>query len=38
VAPHGDRSIVIYFQGNAGALNLRAERFTWLALTHGSPV
>jgi hypothetical protein len=30
VAPHGDRSIVIYFQGNAGALNLRAERFTWL--------
>jgi fermentation-respiration switch protein FrsA (DUF1100 family) len=30
VAPRGDRSIVIYFQGNTGALNLRAERFTWL--------
>ncbi len=30
VAPHGAKPIVIYFQGNAGALNLRAERFTWL--------
>jgi uncharacterized protein len=30
VGPRGDKPIVIYFQGNAGALNLRAERFTWL--------
>jgi fermentation-respiration switch protein FrsA (DUF1100 family) len=30
VAPRGDKLIVIYFQGNAGALNLRAERLTWL--------
>lgn len=30
VAPRGDRPVVIYFQGNAGGLNLRAERFTWL--------
>jgi hypothetical protein len=30
VAPRGDKPIVIYLQGNAGALNLRAKRFTWL--------
>jgi fermentation-respiration switch protein FrsA (DUF1100 family) len=24
------KPVVIYFQGNAGGLNLRAERFTWL--------
>ena len=30
VGPRGDKPIVIYFQGNAGALDLRAERFTWL--------
>jgi fermentation-respiration switch protein FrsA (DUF1100 family) len=24
------KKLVIYFQGNAGGLNLRAERFTWL--------
>jgi hypothetical protein len=28
VGPRGDKPIVIYFHGNAGALNLRAERFT----------
>jgi len=27
VAPRGLRPVVIYFQGNAGGLNLRAERF-----------
>jgi len=30
VAPHGDRPVVLYFHGNGGALNLRAERFAWL--------
>jgi uncharacterized protein len=30
VAPHGTKPVVIYFQGNAGALNLRAVRFKWL--------
>jgi fermentation-respiration switch protein FrsA (DUF1100 family) len=30
VPPRGDRSVVIYFQGNAGALDLRVGRFTWL--------
>ena len=30
VAAHGDRPVVIYFQGNAEGLNLRAERFRWL--------
>jgi uncharacterized protein len=30
VPPHGSKPIVIYFQGNAGALNLRAGRFKWL--------
>ena len=30
VAPHDDKPVVIYFQGNAGASNLRAERFKWL--------
>jgi fermentation-respiration switch protein FrsA (DUF1100 family) len=29
-APRGDKPVVIYFQGNAGGLDLRAERFTWL--------
>jgi len=27
VAPRGDKPVVIYFQGNAGGLDLRAERF-----------
>jgi fermentation-respiration switch protein FrsA (DUF1100 family) len=30
VPPHGAKPVVIYFQGNAGALNLRADRFRWL--------
>jgi fermentation-respiration switch protein FrsA (DUF1100 family) len=30
VPPRGDKPVVLYFQGNAGASNLRAERFTWL--------
>ena len=30
VPPHGPKPVVLYFQGNAGASNLRAERFTWL--------
>lgn len=30
VAPRNDKPVVIYLQGNAGALNLRGERFTWL--------
>jgi fermentation-respiration switch protein FrsA (DUF1100 family) len=30
VAPRGDKPVVIYFQGNAGGLSLRAERFRWL--------
>jgi fermentation-respiration switch protein FrsA (DUF1100 family) len=30
VAPRGDRPVVLYFQGNGGALNLRADRFAWL--------
>jgi fermentation-respiration switch protein FrsA (DUF1100 family) len=30
VPPRGDKPVVLYFQGNAGALNLRAERFRWL--------
>ncbi len=30
VAPRGERPIVIYFQGNAGGLDLRAERFRQL--------
>jgi uncharacterized protein len=28
--PQGAKPLVIYFQGNAGALNLRAGRFKWL--------
>ena len=27
IAPRGERPVVLYFQGNAGALDLRAERF-----------
>ncbi len=27
VAPRGDKPVVLYFQGNAGALDLRVERF-----------
>jgi fermentation-respiration switch protein FrsA (DUF1100 family) len=27
VAPHADRPVVLYFHGNAGALDLRADRF-----------
>lgn len=30
VAPKASKRVVIYFQGNAGALNLRAVRFKWL--------
>ena len=30
IPPRGDKPVVIYFQGNAGGLDLRAERFTWL--------
>src|SRR5262249_58192310 len=30
VRPQGSRPVVIYFQGNAGALDLRAGRFKWL--------
>jgi hypothetical protein len=30
VPPRGAKPVVIYFQGNAGALNLRADRFRWL--------
>ena len=30
VPPRGAKPVVLYFQGNAGASNLRAERFAWL--------
>jgi uncharacterized protein len=30
VAPQGEKPVVIYFQGNAGALDLRVGRFHWL--------
>jgi fermentation-respiration switch protein FrsA (DUF1100 family) len=30
VPPHGTKPVVVYFHGNAGALNLRAGRFKWL--------
>ena len=30
VAPRGDKPVVLYFQGNGGALNLRAHRFAAL--------
>jgi len=30
VPPRDDRPVVIYFQGNAGGLDLRADRFAWL--------
>jgi hypothetical protein len=30
VAPRGAKRLVIYFQGNAGGLDLRAGRFKWL--------
>ena len=30
VLPQGDKPLVIYFHGNGGALNLRADRFRWL--------
>src|SRR5262245_17586463 len=30
VPPQGAKPLVIYFQGNGGALNLRANRFRWL--------
>ena len=32
VPPHGAKPVVIYFHGNAGALNLRAGRFKWLTV------
>jgi len=31
VPPQGSKPLVIYFHGNGGALNLRADRFRWLA-------
>jgi fermentation-respiration switch protein FrsA (DUF1100 family) len=31
VPPRGSKPLVIYFHGNGGALNLRADRFRWLA-------
>jgi len=31
VAPRGDKPVVIYFHGNGGALNLRADRFRKIA-------
>ena len=30
VPPRGDNPVVLYFQGNAGGLGLRVERFAWL--------
>ena len=30
VPPHGTKPVVVYFHGNAGALDLRAGRFRWL--------
>jgi fermentation-respiration switch protein FrsA (DUF1100 family) len=30
VPPRGPKPVVLYFQGNAGGLNLRAGRFAWL--------
>jgi fermentation-respiration switch protein FrsA (DUF1100 family) len=30
VAPREGKPVVLYFQGNGGALNLRVERFRWL--------
>ena len=30
VPPRGDNLVLLYFQGNAGGLDLRVERFTWL--------
>jgi fermentation-respiration switch protein FrsA (DUF1100 family) len=30
VPPQGDKPLVLYFQGNAGALDLRVSRFRWL--------
>src|SRR6185295_7513452 len=30
VPPQGTKPVVIYFHGNAGALNLRAGRFRWV--------
>src|SRR5262245_35004834 len=30
VPPQSDKPLVIYFHGNGGALNLRADRFRWL--------
>ena len=30
IAPRGDRPVMLYLHGNAGALNLRAGRFEWL--------
>ncbi|HZD91312.1 MAG TPA: alpha/beta hydrolase [Pseudolabrys sp.] len=30
IPPRGDRPVMLYLHGNAGALNLRAKRFEWL--------
>ena len=32
VPPQGSKPVVIYFHGNGGALNLRADRFRWLTV------
>jgi fermentation-respiration switch protein FrsA (DUF1100 family) len=34
IPPQDSKPLVIYFHGNGGALNLRADRFRWLT-THG---
>lgn len=31
VAPRDDKPVIIYFQGNGGALKLRVARFSWIA-------
>jgi len=31
IAPRGDKPVLLYFHGNGGALNLRADRFAWIA-------
>src|SRR6185437_4527126 len=38
VAPRGDKPVVIYFQGNAGGLDLRADRFRGLIADGGGLV
>ena len=31
IAPRGTKPVLLYFHGNGGALNLRADRFAWVA-------